>query len=493
MIETLRQIGAFLAAPFREIDFSDWRDFWIADVLDDRLVIFWFLPLVPLLLLVPRSYWRQSLIAASLVFISFLFGAFYALVFLATCLIFYRLAERFAVECKRTDVLPIGPPLAAVTLLTAWYIGVQAIEGIQLHPEWDAALRRFFPWFYPFGYRGFAWEPWALAPYYPRTESITLFKIFGLAHNIGTAYFAVKMLHYFSDIKRDAIPKEDRTALNFLAYTLYAPCVIQGPIERFQVFQNEMDHCHERRRPREVGLGILRILWGLTKAFFATIYLLPIIVDVISKPWGEGSAMGPRYYHYPETIDSYWLLYFGVFINIYWLYLEFSGYCDVSAGIARIFGYRQIENFNWVWFATSLRDFWRRWHISLSMILRDYLYIPLGGNRGRVLVNLILTFGICGIWHKIIPQMFLWGVIMGVMLWINQKWVGWTKSLADRDEGFWVALRRLAIQSRPLPQIAAWLLTMHAFVFSLLMFFGGVKSWRVLKEIVRRPVAALLN
>ncbi|MGE3182365.1 MAG: MBOAT family O-acyltransferase, partial [Phycisphaerae bacterium] len=268
-------------------------------------------------------------------------------------------------------------------------------------------------------------------------------------------------------------------------------CMIQGPIERFQVFQNEMDYCFDRRRPRDLVLGILRICWGITKALIATLYFLPVIRSVIAAPWGADHGM--RYYEHPESIESYWLLYFGVFINIYWLYLEFSGYCDVSAGIARIFGYRQIENFNWVWFATSLRDFWRRWHISLSAILRDYVYIPLGGNRGRVWLNLMLTFGICGIWHKIIPQMFLWGILMGFMLWVNQKWVAWTKSLAEREDGFWTHVRHVTLRIRPIPQFFAWLLTMHAFVFSLLIFFGGVKSWRVLKEIVRRPLEALFG
>jgi alginate O-acetyltransferase complex protein AlgI len=83
------------------------------------------------------------------------------------------------------------------------------------------------------------------------------------------------------------------------------------------------------------------------------------------------------------------VLYVGVAVHLYWLYLLFSGYCDVSAGFARLLGYRQAENFDKPWLSTSLRDFWRRWHLTLSFILRDYVYIALGGNRRHVPLNIM--------------------------------------------------------------------------------------------------------
>jgi len=92
--------------------------------------------------------------------------------------------------------------------------------------------------------------------------------------------------------------------------------------------------------------------------------------------------------------------------------------------------------------ATSLRGVWRRWHISLSGILRDYVYIPLGGNRRHVTLNLVVTFALCGIWHFLIPQVVIWGVIMGLMLAVNQRWVQWMERLDAAPTGTLQAIRR---------------------------------------------------
>jgi D-alanyl-lipoteichoic acid acyltransferase DltB (MBOAT superfamily) len=192
------------------------------------------------------------------------------------------------------------------------------------------------------------------------------------------------------------------------------------------------------------------------------------------------------YFKHPEQVETLWMLYTGVFWAILTLYLQFSGYCDVSAGFARLLGYRQIENFRRPWLATSMRDMWRRWHISLSFILRDYVYIALGGNRRHVLINLCITFFLCGIWHSPILKVGLWGLLMGLMVWINQRWVDWMKRVDATPTGALPAIRRGWLKLRPLPQICAWLITQHAFVFSLLLFFGGSGIIRVPREIVRR-------
>jgi D-alanyl-lipoteichoic acid acyltransferase DltB (MBOAT superfamily) len=143
------------------------------------------------------------------------------------------------------------------------------------------------------------------------------------------------------------------------------------------------------------------------------------------------------------------------------------------------------------WRATSMRDLWRRWHISLSEILRDYIYIPLGGSRQRTFRNLLITFFLCGIWHKLALQVGIWGLLMGLMVAVNHYWADWMKRLDARPSGTLPAVRRSVLKLRPLPTIASWLLTQHAFVFPLLIFFGGAGAINVMREILQRIWHAL--
>lgn len=477
-------VWEFLSAPIAATDFSQWRDFWARQVLDDRYLVCYFLPLVPVLLLFPARWFRQGIVLTGLAFMVYVFGVVYAIFWVVTCYAFYRLSERFVHEAKRTDVLKIGPPLAVISIITGWYLLVQGVQHIRLPLAFNGWLVSHVPWVFPLGAREFGWEPFfrGVVGHGDDGRPAQLFHaMFYNPHNIGVAYLVWRMAHYFSELKRETIPACRRTFLNFLSYLCYAPNLIQGPIERYMPFQEEMDGCHARRGWGNVPPAVGRIFWGVGKSFVSIWYFQPIL-------WHEmGLGNTNAYYLRPETLP-YWLVYGGIFLEIYALYLEFSGYCDVSAGIARLLGYRQVENFNRVWMATSLRDFWRRWHISLSMILRDYIYIPLGGNRKHVTFNLCVTFFICGIWHAPIAKVGIWGIIMGLMLAVNQRWVVWMKRLDAREGGFLPAVRRNWLKLRPLPQVCAWLVTMHAFVFSLLVFFGAEGALRVLVELVRRPV-----
>lgn len=483
LLDAARSCADYLREPIAQTPWTDWRDFWLARILDDRFVVAYFLPLVPVLLLLPRAKLRTGVILTGLAFMVYVFGALYAGLWLLTCVCLHRLSERFAIECRRTDVLRIGPPLAAIGIVGGWYVLTMVLNELRLPPAWNTWLFEHARWAFPLGARRLAWEPFFPRLHVPPTgaEIAPLFQaLFWSVHNIGTAYLAARMLHYFSEIKRETLPREQRTLHNFLAYTCYAPAMIQGPLERFAKFQEELDTCHERRSWRNVPPALARIAWGLLKSLVFTWYFVPLLWNV----YGLGHIN--TFYRNPEQIASFWLLYLGVFFQIFGLYLEFSGYCDVSAGIARLLGYRQIENFRMPWRATSLRDFWRRWHISLSEILRDYVYIPLGGNRRRTTINLCITFFLCGIWHRITPQVAVWGVVMGLMIAVNQWWVRWMKQLEARPAGLAASLRRGALRLRPLPQICGWLLTQHVFVFSLLIFFGGLGGVKVAVEIVRR-------
>jgi hypothetical protein len=477
LLSALQPAGAWLARALVDADWTDWHGFWLKQIFDGRLLIVWFLPLAPLLALTPQRLLRPVLIASGLLLLGQLFGAAYMLFWLLSCTAFFYLSEAYARECRRTDVLPIGPPLAAIGLVCGWYLGLQALGRLTLPADWQAWLAEHALWVFPLGLRELPWEPTFLAGRETPLISAILFD----PHLIGSAYLVARLLHYFVELRRDTIPPARRTLLNFLAWTCYGGNVMQGPLERFPAFHEKLDACAGERGWRHLLPALGRIALGVGKSVVSTLYFVPIL-------WELGYDTNGLYYGRPHEIESYALLYFGVFFQIFGLYLEFSGYCDVSAGIARLWGYRQVENFAMPWLATSLRDFWRRWHISLSSMLRDYVYIPLGGNRRHVTLNLCLTFALCGIWHRPLLKLALWGVLMGLMLSANQQWVAWMERLDHAPRGWLPAVRRGWLRLRPLPQICAWLLTQHAFVFSLLVFFGGAGAWRVVWELLRRPL-----
>jgi D-alanyl-lipoteichoic acid acyltransferase DltB (MBOAT superfamily) len=484
-----------LIAPLRETPWAFWRqpglrDFWLGKVFDDRLRVVYTLPLMLVLVLLAlrgRAL-KIGLIVAGLIFLGYNFGLLYPVFWLLLCVVFYWLTERFAVECKRADVLPIGPPLAALGCVLAVNLLVALLGSVQLPPALLEWLRAHAGWLWPLGLRPWGWEPriaW-------RTTPQLLGTVFALPHYIGTAYFTVRMLHYFSELKRDTIPRERRSLLNFMTYLCYGPTIMQGPIERYPRFLEEIDSCHTRRSWANVPPAAWRIGLGIFKSLVSTWYFTPFLWYY--RLAGEGA--GPAYWERPEDIDSYLVVYGGVFAVIFALYLDFSGYCDVAAGVSRLLGYRPVENFNWPWLSTSMRDFWRRWHISLSFILRDYVYIPLGGSRGtrwRVFANTVITFALCGIWHEPIFKMLLWGAVMGAMVYVNHEWHNYAKRLDATPTGWRPALRRGWLRLWPLPQVCAWACTINLFVLSLLFFFGGERGFRVLWELLRRPANGVIH
>ncbi len=482
--ETGLQVWSWLVEPLRSADWFDWRGFWLGQICDDRFVVCYFLVLVPLLLLTPRAWYRHALVLTGLLFVGYIFGALYLLVWLASCMAFYLLGEHFA-RAHQGEHLPRAEPAIVVgVIIVSWYVGSMVLDEVLLPDAWNVWLHTHAPWVFPLGSRGFSWEPVlrGLRPVHhpnPPAESL-LPALFFNAHSIGTAYLAVRMLHYFAELRRRTIPAARRTPLHFLAYTCYGPTLIQGPIERYARFHDEMDTCHARRGWHNVPAAVARMALGLIKSLVAQLYFQPVLREAL------GIGHDHAYYRHPEQIASLALLYAGVFLHIFWLYLEFSGYCDVAAGIGRLLGYRQVENFRMPWLATSMRDFWRRWHISLSFLLRDYVYIPLGGNRRHHLLNLCVTFFLVGIWHRLSPQVGLWGIVMGLLVAINHAWVVRMGRIDAARTSRLGRLRALARRFQPLPQLCAWLVTQHAFVFSLLVFFGGSAIWRVPVEIMRR-------
>jgi len=228
---------------------------------------------------------------------------------------------------------------------------------------------------------------------------------------IGISFFTFQALSYSVDVYRGTV-KAEKSLINFGAYVSMFPQLIAGPIVRYITVSEEL---HKRDITFEgFAVGSMRFLRGLFKKL--------LIADTLGVLWssvsGDISSL---------SVLSAWL---GVIAFTLQLYFDFSAYSDMAIGMGRMMGFYFDENFNYPLTAVSVTDFWRRWHISLSGWFRDYVYIPLGGNRGgtvRHIRNLLIVWMLTGMWHGAAWNYILWGLYYGVLL-ILEKYI-WGKYL----------------------------------------------------------------
>jgi len=228
---------------------------------------------------------------------------------------------------------------------------------------------------------------------------------------LGISFFVFEFIHYLVDIYRGHKPI--KSPLDFALFAAFFPSQIAGPIKRFQDFEKQLTEL-KPLNPTLAHTGITLILQGLFKKVALSDNLSPLI----TAGYGNVHSMG--------TADA-WLASIGFCILVY---LDFSGYTDLGRGSAMLLGFKLPDNFALPYFATSLSDYWRRWHISLSSWLRDYLYIPMGGNRvSRVRrhINLFVTMTLGGLWHGAAWHYVAWGCMHGVMLAINHEYDAFAK------------------------------------------------------------------
>ncbi|MBQ8612069.1 MAG: MBOAT family protein [Oscillospiraceae bacterium] len=249
---------------------------------------------------------------------------------------------------------------------------------------------------------------------------------------VGISFYTFQALGYSIDVYRGDIPHE-KNFLNYALFVSFFPQLVAGPIERSVNFIPQL---HERKYfdERRVESGIARMLVG----FFKKVVIadgLAAFVDVV--------------YAAPEKFSAAQLIFATVAFAIQ-IYCDFGGYSDIAVGAAQVLGFRLMQNFDRPYFASSVDDFWRRWHISLSGWLRDYVYIPLGGNRKgawRKRLNLFITFLASGLWHGASWTYVAWGALHGIYQVIGDITRGVRKKLyADwKLENFWLfkALRKV--------------------------------------------------
>ena len=226
---------------------------------------------------------------------------------------------------------------------------------------------------------------------------------FNLLIPLGISYYSLSLISYISDLYHDKYSDEERIE-NFLLFSLFFPCLFIGPINRYNDFkENSKNICFKKNN---FFLSILRITLGLVKKFVIA-NKLNIIISTIASNTNVYTG-------------GYVLL--ACFIYSVLLYMDFSGGIDIVLGLSKMFNVTLVENFDHPYKSQSIKEFWRRWHISLSSWLKDYIYIPLGGNRVNkimVKVNVLITFIISGLWHGI--HYLLWGFINGIMVILNIK------------------------------------------------------------------------
>ena len=226
-----------------------------------------------------------------------------------------------------------------------------------------------------------------------------------LALPVGISFYTFQCLSYTIDVYRGNVPAQ-KNPISFGAYVALFPQLIAGPIVRYIDVARELN---ERTHSwDDIALGLRRFLVGLAKKI-----ILADNFALLMKLFRESQE---------PSVLFYWM-YAIAFTLI--IYFDFSGYSDMAIGLGRVFGFRFIENFNYPYLSKSVTEFWRRWHMSLGSWFRDYIYIPLGGNRvskAKWVRNVLVVWMFTGMWHGAAWNFVVWGLMFAVLL-LVEKWV----------------------------------------------------------------------
>ena len=285
---------------------------------------------------------------------------------------------------------------------------------------------------------------------------------------LGISFFVFEFIHYAVEVYRGK-----PLVKNFMDFALFAsffPTQIAGPIKRYLDFIPQLS-LESKFKWEYLDEGMQLILMGLTKKV--------IVADNLALVVQAG-------FSHPETFSSVdlWLITYAFAFQIFF---DFAGYTDIARGSAMLFGYKVPINFNLPYLAANVSDFWKRWHISLSTWLRDYLFIPLGGSKVSRIFNyrnLFITMALGGLWHGAAMHFFAWGVYQGLLLILHKEYV---RAL----EGLGMASRLM--QSK-VYHVVSVVVTFHLVCLGWLLFRADTLSiaWSMMVKMAQAP-AALLN
>jgi len=222
---------------------------------------------------------------------------------------------------------------------------------------------------------------------------------------IGISFYTFQILSYVIDVYRGKV-KVQKNIITLATYIALFPQLIAGPIVQYSDVEKQLEKRNESMDL--VIAGLKRFILGLAKKVIIANNVAIIADTIYAQPISEVSTAG------------LWLAAIAYALQIYF---DFSGYSDMAIGLGKMFGFNFLENFNYPYIATSVKDFWRRWHISLSKWFRDYVYIPLGGNRVAVwkwVRNILIVWVLTGFWHGANWNFIIWGLYYGVLLLLEQ-------------------------------------------------------------------------
>jgi alginate O-acetyltransferase complex protein AlgI len=301
---------------------------------------------------------------------------------------------------------------------------------------------------------------------------------------IGISFYTFHAISYVVDVYRGHATAQ-KSPVHAALYLLLFPQLIAGPIIRYREIAGQL--AVRSVRLEDFACGVRRFIVGLGKKV--------LIANTVAVPAVAIFAIDPA----QLTAAHAWL---GIVCYTLQIYFDFSGYSDMAIGLGRMFGFRFPENFRWPYAADTVQEFWRRWHISLSTWFRDYLYVPLGGNRvppARMYGNLVLVFFLCGLWHGASWTFVIWGLYHGAFLVaerlglaaaIRRLWtplrhgylmvvvmVGWVFFRADTLAGAVAFLGAMFGMSgaSPTPFSVGWYLTPELYVALIAGAIGSVK------------------
>jgi len=270
---------------------------------------------------------------------------------------------------------------------------------------------------------------------------------------LGVSFFTFQAISYVVDVYRREVPAQ-KNPLLFALYKTFFPQLIAGPIVRYKDVAKELaGRCVTLEG---FAAGAKRFAVGLSKKMLVANTLAAAADAVFGIPAGH---VGPA---------AAWL---GIICYTFQIYFDFSGYSDMAIGLGRMFGFHFPENFRHPYAAASVTDFWRRWHMSLSGWFRDYLYVPLGGNRcgrARLYFNLLIVFALCGFWHGASWNFLLWGLFHGALLTAERM------GLAKAVERLWRPLRHVFTMAAVL---AGWVLFRTATPTDAALFFRALAGF----------------
>lgn len=231
-----------------------------------------------------------------------------------------------------------------------------------------------------------------------------------IALPIGISFYTFQTMSYTIDVYRKVVPAQ-RNILDFATYVTLFPQLIAGPIVQYKTVAKDL--ANRKVNLEDFSEGAFRFSVGLAKKV--------LLANQIGSLWDTISQL------HQMSAATAWL---GAIAYSFQIYFDFSGYSDMAIGLGRMFGFHFLENFNFPYMSKTITEFWRRWHISLSSWFREYVYIPLGGNRKgmkRQLFNIMVVWMLTGLWHGANWNFVMWGVYYGILLMIEKlfllKWL----------------------------------------------------------------------